>query len=210
MAGDSADLHVRPGTVDDLGEMARVHRASYGAGHFLALLPERTLADYYGAFLGGGTHTLVVERRSTAASTTLLEGFAVFGANIEPRIAEFKQRQRLAILSTAMRHPGISARKVLLRLLGDPSQSTSHEPAAWLLLSIAVRTHGRGIGGVLLREMLTIASANGQHRFGLYVRHTNTGAINAYLRAGFGITASVADQYYMEVTLRPITPSGAR
>jgi ribosomal protein S18 acetylase RimI-like enzyme len=60
---------------------------------------------------------------------------------------------------------------------------------------------------VLLQEMLRRAAQNGQDRFGLYVRHSNVGAINAYLRAGFRIVASLADQYYMEIALRPLASS---
>ncbi len=182
--------------------MAKVHRAAYGAGHFLALLPEAALAEYYRLFLGGGSQAIIAESRDAGAPPTLA-GFAVFGGNIEPRIGRFKREQRAAILRTALAHPVTSARKAMFSVFGTGISSTPHEPAPWLLLSIAVSGARRGVGSALLQEMLRVAAANGQERFGLYVRHSNFGAVNAYLRAGFRIVASVADQYYMEIALLP-------
>lgn len=202
-ASNVATLRLRPATADDLLGMAQVHKASYGPGHFLALLPESVIAEYYRSFLGGGSQALVAEIPSPDGAAAPLAGFAVFGADLEPRIGAFKRQQRGAIMRTALRHPLISARKVALGLLGGPGEPVPHEPAAWLLLSIAVRGARRGVGTALLQEMLRIAAAEGQTRFGLYVRHSNFGAINAYLRAGFRIIASLADQYYMEIALHP-------
>lgn len=205
----AVDRHprLRPATEADLAEMASIHKASYGPGHFLALLPAATIAAYYRLFLGEGSQIVVAEVESPGGGASSLAGFAVFGRNIEPRIGVFKQQQRAAILRTALAHPLVSARKVALGLLGGSGPSMPHDPAPWLLLSIAVRGARRGTGSVLLREMLRSAAQNGQDRFGLYVRHSNVGAINAYLRAGFRIVASLADQYYMEIALRPLASS---
>lgn len=188
--------------------MAKVHRAAYGPGHFLALLPESVLSEYYRLFLDGGSQAIVAEFVPDAVGEGTFGGFAVFGANIEPRIGVFKRQQRGAIVRTALLHPAISLRKVLMRVLGYPSGDAGHAPAAWLLLSIAVSGGRRGVGTALLREMLRVASVNGQDRFGLYVRHSNFAAVNAYLRAGFRIVATIADQYYMEAALQPSTSSG--
>jgi ribosomal protein S18 acetylase RimI-like enzyme len=204
-AGD-ARSRLRPATEADLAEMASIHKASYGPGHFLALLPAATIASYYRLFLGDGSQIIVAEVESPSGAASLA-GFAVFGGNIEPRIGIFKQQQRAAILRTALAHPLVSARKVALGLLGGSGPSMPHDPAPWLLLSIAVRGARRGTGSVLLQEMLRRAALNGQDRFGLYVRHSNVGAINAYLRVGFRIVASLADQYYMEIALRPLASS---
>ena len=181
--------------------MAKVHRAAYSAGHFLALLPEPVLAEYYRLFLGGGSHAVIAALQAEAGGPATLQGFAVFGENIEARIGQFKREQRLAILKTAAAHPVISARKAAFSLFGNGSSNTPHDPAPWLLLSIAVSGARKGIGSALLHEMIRAASADGQQRFGLYVRHSNFGAVNAYLRAGFRIVATIADQYYMEIAL---------
>lgn len=201
-------LSLRAATDRDLLAMAKVHRAAYGAGHFLALLPETTLAEYYRLFLGGGSQAIVAEAPASDGSAGSLAGFAVFGGSIEPRIEQFKREQRIAILRTALTHPVIAARKVMFSAIGTGVRSTPHEPAQWLLLSIAVSRGRRGVGTTLLRETLRVAAMNGQERFGLYVRHSNLGAVNAYLRAGFRIVASVSDQYYMEIALHPDRPPG--
>lgn len=205
---DVAEVRLRKATESDLPGMARIHRASYGPGHFLALLPERVLTEYYRLFLGGGSQAMVAEFQSAGTDTASLVGFAVFGANIEPRIGQFKREQRAEILLGALRHPLSAGRKVLLGVFGGPDVGSAHQPARWLLLSIAVSGAGRGVGSTLLKEMLRVAAAEGEERFGLYVRHSNFGAVNAYLRVGFRIVASMADQYYMEIDLRPLNTSG--
>lgn len=207
-ANGPSGLSLRVATELDLQGMARVHRAAYGAGHFLALLPESALAEYYRLFLGGGSHSVVAEFRSAAGEPAKLAGFAVFGVNMEPRIEQFKREQRPAILQTALLHPLVSARKVMFSLLGNGSSRAPHDPAPWLLLSIAVSGARKGVGTALLQDMIRTAAADGQQRFGLYVRHSNFGAVNAYLRAGFRIVTSVSDQYYMEVALHPNHSTG--
>lgn len=201
---------LRPATERDLADMARVHRAAYGPGHFLALLPASALTAYYRLFLGGGSQALVAETKGDGSGQDAFAGFAVFGANMEPRIGQFKREQRRTILQTAILNPRFSARKVMLGFLGSGGADTPHEPADWLLLSIAVDGARRGVGSALLQEMLRVATEHGQRRFGLYVRHSNFGAVNAYLRAGFRIVASIADQYYMETALTPSPASDTR
>lgn len=201
----SADVALRPATEGDLPALARVHRAAYGAGHFMALLPEAALVEYYRLFLGGGSRILVAEEAVDGSASTVA-GFAVYGAEIEPRIARFKRSQRATILRTALANPLVAGRKVALGLLMG-GESVPHRPAPWLLLSIAVAGAGRGVGSRLLRAMLRDATDAGQPVLGLYVRHANVTAVNAYLRAGFRIVASMADQYYMEVPLHSSTPA---
>lgn len=186
----------------DLTEMARLHRAAYGAGHFLALLPEPVLAEYYRPFLAGGSRGLVAEVSESGVGSAQLVGLAVFGVNIEPRIATFKRVQRAAIFRTALRHPVVVARKIVLGTLLGSTPSRAFVDARWLLLSIAVDRSRRGVGAVLLHAMLQMARDCGEERFGLYVRHSNLNAVNAYLRVGFRIVSTIADQYYMELDLR--------
>ena len=206
--GTQPGWSIRPGTERDLTAMAKIHRAAYGPGHFLALLPEATLAEYYRLFLGGGSHTIVAETVGDGGVPSVA-GFAVFGANIEPRIGVFKRQQRASIFRTALTHPLIAARKVALGLIGG-GDVAPHTPAEWLLLSIAVAGARRGAGSLLLQAMLREAEAAQQPRLGLYVRHSNFGAVNAYLRAGFRIVASIADQYYMEIPLPHAPSTGVR
>ena len=48
-------IRIRAASADDLVEMARIHRAAYSPEHFLALLPEATLVEYYRTFLADGS-----------------------------------------------------------------------------------------------------------------------------------------------------------
>lgn len=187
--------------------MARLHRSAYSRDHFLALLPEAVLADYYGRFLGDGSRVVLAVRDAGASSQRTADellGFAVFGRNIESRIAAFKRDRRGTILWAALGHPLLAARKVLVSvegLRGGPP----HVAAPALLLSIAVGEAGKGVGRALLEEMLRCSVQGGEDRMGLYVRHKNVAAINAYQRAGFRIVESITDQYYMERELVPVS-----
>jgi ribosomal protein S18 acetylase RimI-like enzyme len=188
---------VRAATADDLEAMARLHRTAYSRDHFLALLPEAVLADYYSRFLDVESRVAVRSGGSDGSQTAELLGFAVFGRDIESRIAAFKRDRRRSIAAVALRHPLLAARKALVAK-NQRREASSHTPAAALLLSIAVRDKGRGVGELLLQDMLDRCAAAGEDRIGLYVRRRNLRAINAYLRAGFAIVTSITDQYYME------------
>ena len=188
---------VRAATADDLQAMARLHRAAYSRDHFLALLPEAVLADYYGRFLDVESRLAVHSGGPNGLQAEELLGFAVFGRDIESRIAAFKRDRRRSIAAVALRHPFLAARKALIAGR-QQREASSHAPAAALLLSIAVREKGKGVGELLLRDMLDRSTAAGEARIGLYVRHQNVRAINAYLRMGFTIVTSITDQYYME------------
>ena len=44
-------VHLREATASDLAGMVRLHKVAYSSDHFLALLPEAVLVDYYARFL---------------------------------------------------------------------------------------------------------------------------------------------------------------
>lgn len=185
----------------DLPELARIHRRAYSGDHFLALLPEAVLADYYARFLSGGSQIVLAEESASPSTIARIAGFAVFGRNIEPRIAAFKRDRRASIVRTAMGHPWLAARKLLATVSGRSNGRRPHVPAPMLVLSIAVDRARTGVGRALLEEVAQRSVQQGEDRIGLYVRHNNVGAINAYLRVGFRIMESIGDQYYMEQKL---------
>jgi ribosomal protein S18 acetylase RimI-like enzyme len=201
-------IKIRAASADDLVEMARIHRAAYSSEHFLALLPEATLIEYYRTFLGDGSQGLIAEYEATVSSPGTIAGFAVFGGGLGPRIHRFKRVHWAAIVRTAITHPLIVLRKVVMGIVGEGRARNPHSPAGWLLLSIAVRGGRRGVGSVLMTGMLQEASAAGQRALGLYVRHSNVPALNAYLRMGYRIIESLSDQYYMEIAIKPSTDKG--
>lgn len=201
-------IRIRTASSDDLVEMARIHRAVYSSEHFLALLPEATLVEYYRMFLADGSQGLIAEHDATGSSPVTMAGFAVFGGGLGPRIDRFKRIHRAAIARTALKHPLIVLRKVVMGAFGAGRARNLHSPAEWLLLSIAVSGARRGVGSALMTGMLQEASDAGQRALGLYVRHSNIPALNAYLRMGFSIIESVSDQYYMETAIKPSTNTG--
>lgn len=204
--GTSVDMSVRlrEAVAADLPAMARLHRATYSRDHFLALLPEIVLADYYGRFLGGGSQgVLAVRAAPLAGDEEELLGFAVFGRHIEHRIAAFKREQKHSIKLAAVRHPWLTVGKALVALRGQLGRTSGHKAAPVLLLSIAVRRGGAGVGRALLEDMLRRLAEAGEQRLGLYVRRSNRIAIAAYKRAGFRTVDTIADQFYMERGLLP-------
>lgn len=201
-------MSLRDATIADLPAMARLHRNAYSRDHFLALLPEAVLADYYARFLGNGSRIVLAVRGARASSQQAdddLLGFAVFGRDIESRISAFKRDRVTTILRTALWHPLVAAQKAVVSLGGRFRSGSRHVAAPVLLLSIAVGEAGKGIGRALLEEMLRCSAQAGDELIGLYVRHKNVVAVNAYLHAGFRIVESIADQYYMERELNTVS-----
>lgn len=188
--------------------MARLHRRAYSRDHFLALLPEAALADYYRRFLGQGSRIVLAMGAAGSGGVEELLGFAVFGRNIGSRIAEWKRARRGVILWTALLNPLTALQKLLASAGGVLRAEPQLAEAPVALLSIAVRSGGQGVGRALLEDMLLRSAAAGEDRIGLYVRHRNVRALNAYLRVGFRIVASKRDQYYMERSLINAPPRG--
>jgi ribosomal protein S18 acetylase RimI-like enzyme len=206
----SSPPRLRLATAADLPAMASLHRRAYSRGHFLALLPESVLEDYYARFLGDGSQAVVaalVDGSPTSEGGGEVVGFAVFGRNIEERIARFKQNHRAVIACTALGHPLLAAHR-LFSAIRSPSPCAGRVPAPALLLSIAVGEPGRGLGRLLLEETLRRCMQDGEERIGLYVRHDNITAVNAYIQVGFRIADSIADQYYMERRLTTALSAG--
>lgn len=196
--GSAGLFLLRDATATDVAAIARLHRRAYSRDHFLALLPEAALADYYRRFLGQGSRIVLAMGCAGSGGVEELLGFAVFGRNIGSRIAEWKRDCRRVILWAALLHPLMALQKLLISFEGVLRTEPRFEEAPVALLSIAVRSGGQGIGSALLEDMLLRTGAAGEDRIGLYVRHRNVRALNAYLRVGFRIVTSTKDQYYME------------
>jgi ribosomal protein S18 acetylase RimI-like enzyme len=186
-------VRLRDATAADLPAMARLHRRAYSREHFLVFLPDTELAAYYGRFLGGGSRIVLAIGENDEPV-----GFAVYGRNIETRLADWKRERRSAIFATALRHPLAAARRVMVSLTSRMRGASTRPDASAALLSIAVGHGGRGIGRLLLEDMLRWSAESGETRIGLWVRHENVGALNAYLRVGFRVMESTVNQYYME------------
>lgn len=179
----------------DLPAIARVHLDAYSKDHFTSRLSPTTLRAYYGLFLGGGSHIIVLTPDDDAEQVL---GFAVFGHGIGARIAQFKREHRGAIAGAALRHPLAAGRKAVGRLANSFALKNDVEPAPYLLLSIAVAKRNVGAGGRLLAALLERAQAEGAKCVGLYVNGDNLGAINSYVAHGFRFRSLRAGQYYME------------
>lgn len=189
-------IRERLATVDDLAEIARVHKLAYSRNHFTALLPDPILMQYYGTFLNGNTTISLV-----LSNGEEIKGFTVYGTGIPEKIAAFKKACVKDILLTSLKHPWISTQKAVKAVAARLSTLTPYPPAEFLLLSIAVAEPLRGIGKVLLNATITAARERGHQRLGLYVNDNNILAINAYHAVGFRIQSFHAGQYYMEANL---------
>jgi len=183
---------VRSATEADLPQLARIHKQAYSSAHFTALLPLEVLSTYYGYFLGGGAEIMVV------VSGERIDGFAVFGENIPARIVAFKKDCAMQIFIASLRHPITAASKVIERLASGFQRGDQVEPAAFLLLSIAVVKPRMGIGAELLSILKCRAASRGHSKVGLYVNSGNFRAINAYFGSGFVLRSMISNQYYME------------
>jgi ribosomal protein S18 acetylase RimI-like enzyme len=186
------EVELRLATQADLPALVRIHKVAYSRSHFTALLPDKTLASYYGYFMSGGAEIALALNGDEAL------GFAVYGTQLPARIAAFKKTAASDILMTSIRYPVISSRKLLNSVLGKLTSKCVLAPANFLLLSIAVAKPGRGVGGYLLRHLCLTAQQRGEPAVGLYVNADNINAINAYFATGFVMLQHHRSQFYME------------
>jgi ribosomal protein S18 acetylase RimI-like enzyme len=184
-------------TANDLVAIARIHKIAYSRSHFTALLPDEVLMRYYGGFLSKGTE-IRLALDTEAGATEAIQGFVVYGVGIPEKIAAFKKACAKDILLTSLRHPLLSARKAFKAALAKLGSHTSYPPADFLLLSIAVARPLKGVGTMLLSDVIAVARQRGHKTVGLYVNADNIRAINAYCLTGFRIKEFLDGQYYME------------
>jgi len=182
---------------DDLSKIALLHKEVYPGTHFTSHLPDHVLQTYYSYFLSGSTVTFkAVDMLNGEPS---LCGFLTCGTGIPEAIALFKQKQRLALLIAALRHPVAVIRKLgSATFYGTLDSPTQFKPAPYLILSIASNGRVKGIGKLLLEAAKNRAAILGYSRIGLYVHCHNLHAIKFYLRNQFLITGYTSGQFYLE------------
>lgn len=191
----STCVALRAASASDLPFLALIHRASYSKKHFTALLSAKTLERYYGLFLDGNATTFI------AINGSDILGFIVYGSDLDARIKIFKKIAAWDIFLTSLRNPVITSQKLFNYLLNIFIDKKNNRPANFLLLSIAVKYPGSGVGSILLNHLIGEAQKRGQSVIGLYVNAYNTNAINAYFAAGFVIKNHKRNQFYMEKNL---------
>ena len=194
---EAQSVHLRLATAADLPLLASIHKQAYSRMHFTALLRNETLERYYGYFLSDGSEVLLAVKQDADGEETAL-GFAVHGRGIPERIALFKREASRDILMTSLRYPLQAFRKLTFALWSRLIAGAACKPTDFLLLSIAVRHKGGGVGGCLLRAMLEGAQKDLAQKVGLYVNADNLNAINAYFAAGFVLRHYLYGQFYME------------
>lgn len=194
------NIFLRHATLVDLPVLAHIHKQAYSRNHFTALLSNEALIKYYGYFLNEGSEILLALNKDSSGIESVL-GFAVYGRGIPEQIKRFKRAAFKDILMTSLRYPINALHKLAIAFWIKVRPRSERAPANFLLLSIAVRDRGFGIGGFLLKAMLINAQKNNENIIGLYVNANNLSAINAYFSTGFILKYYQNDQYYMEVYL---------
>ena len=185
-------VRLRLAVPSDLPYLAHIHKCAYSRLHFTALLPEKTLAAYYGHFLDGTSEICL------ATSGTEILGFAVYGTDINKRILAFKKMAAADIFFTSLLNPLTAIKKLINFLSSVFFKNNKHTPTAFLLLSIAVHRPGRGVGRCLLQHLSEEARRRGEKVVGLYVNAYNISAINTYFAESFRVIWYERGQFYME------------
>lgn len=192
-------LALRSATKNDLDSIVQVHLAAYSRNHFTSRLSNQTLIDYYSLFLSDGAETLVICQQATEADgSDEVLGFSVFGSRIPEKISEFKKSHKLEIVKSSIENPIIASRKLFSQIYNRLAYDSKVKSANYIILSIAVRSKGSGIGRQLLIGTMDKVSLNGERRIGLYVNSDNLTALNAYTKSGFVFKDIIGSQFYME------------
>lgn len=188
---------IRKSTIADIYEIAKIHKKSYTSGHFTGRWSESLLRDYYRFFYVEGVEVLVTTQIDRNLEEQII-GFAVYGKNIPEIILQFKKKYILRIMQAGFLNPWLLLKKLVGQAVSVIFERNTHQPANFLLLSIAVKHKRGGIGGELLVDMLARIKASQIEKFGLYVSTDNIPAINAYYACSFEIKAIIGSQFYME------------
>lgn len=186
-------------SVEDLEEIASVHKAAYSESHFTSRFSTELLKDYYGHFLDKDCLFFKLSRFDESGGRDKCAGFIVLGENLAPKIRQFKKAKVAALFATALANPVPALRKVLQRLclmLFDSPVPFQESPM--VILSIASGQSGKGIGKQLIDKAKVAVRERGYKNLGLYVRVENINAINFYIKCGFCIKGYILGQYYLE------------
>lgn len=188
-------VEIRPLDVEDLREVASVHRAAFPRSA-LTRLGAEAVRRYYEWQLTGPHEVYAVG----AFRAGRCVGFSV-GGSFRGAMTGFLRRNRLFLATRVATRPWILSNPVFrkslrsgLRLLAPPrppqaasaSTATSSAPS-FEILSIAVdpRCQGAGIGKRLLIDSEDVARRRGFHHFFLTVHTGNAPAIHLYERLGW-------------------------
>jgi ribosomal protein S18 acetylase RimI-like enzyme len=191
---------IRPATEQDISVLVGIHKSAYTGNHFTTVLPDRTLISYYRMFFGGGSQIIVVATQGNHGNEEI-QGFIVYGKNIAERISQFKRDAIGGILIAMFLNPRAALLKIFSSVYNKIKRASITKPAEYLLLSIAVRKSGCGIGSTLIESMLSDAKMSGAKTVGLYVNTNNSHALNLYFKHGFRAIENFGGQYYMEKIL---------
>lgn len=181
-------------TIDDINEIAIVHKNAFSKSHFTSFFSIQLLEKYYAYFLEGDSETWLQKDDDG----TIL-GFVIFGKNLDVKIKEFKFQYKMEIIKTALLNPTASIIKLFSNVYYRFfSIIDSFEEAESMILSIAVNGRGKGTGSKLLSFVSEYNTKKNVDGVGLYVRVDSTYAVNFYLKNNYRILGYTSGLYYME------------
>ena len=181
-------------TVDDLYDIAAIHKCAFSKSHFTSFFSEELLVKYYGLFIDNGSEIWL---KKDYEKKTI--GFVVFGSKLNERISQFKSEHRVGIILTALRNPILSIQKVINKTYNLLfSTQSSYQEAEVVILSISVARKRTGVGASMLSFVSEYNKELGASVVGLYVRADNVASVNFYLSSGYKIIVFTSDLYYME------------
>jgi ribosomal protein S18 acetylase RimI-like enzyme len=174
-------------------EIANIHKLAFTHSHFTALFSINLLMKYYEAFLNEGSEIWL------AQDSNSVTGFVVFGEGMNKKIRGFKSEFMFEIFKTALFNPIKTAKKVLSKVYyGLLAEHYDFDECENLILSIAVKEKGNGIGSELLNHVAVCSEKSRKDKVGLYVRADSVSTINFYLKSGYNLIGYTSGLFYME------------
>jgi ribosomal protein S18 acetylase RimI-like enzyme len=163
--------------MQDVFDLARIHKESYSREHLTSALPMVDLEDYYAFYLENGNHVLLYEEGKILAFV-LLVNYSAFNNNLNP-LNGWGPRFRIM-----WRRPFALIKWMYHRILHRSSQK-SKVPVRVLSVVTTPEAKGRGLATALLEASEAFLQTKQIDRIGASVRKMNAASNALFKKNGY-------------------------
>jgi len=182
------DSFIRLAILEDIPELANIHKRSYSKEHLTSLLPLSDLEDYYAFFLENGNEIILYEDQNIM-SFVLIVDYSSFDNTANP-INNIGPRIRVIVKS-----PFRSMKWIIQKIL-KRSQQKSNCPVRILSLVTDVGQKGKGLGIQLVDECEKMLKNKGVENIGCSIRKSNKASNSLFVKRGYEIEYEASNTYH--------------
>jgi ribosomal protein S18 acetylase RimI-like enzyme len=173
---------VRKMTLEDLGQLAHVHKISYEKDHFTSRLSLKMLEHFYEEIIRLNNYCYV----SVDETNNKVTGIVLAGEQTRDSVNNFISKYWPGIIGTLMLNPGFIAEKAKgfwNKITGKKSY-VSKAKMRYLNMLVHPDYQGKGIARMLTERLESDLKKDGYQMYGHSVKNSNTKTINFHLKNG--------------------------